>query len=71
VKGLKDRSGGISLTPKEYDAADRLRNRFFLFVVKNFSETPYHEMFRDPLYAGMNFRRVERTVVQTSWVTGL
>jgi len=38
VKGLKDRTGGLSLTPKEYEAAKNLRERFFLFVVRNFRD---------------------------------
>jgi hypothetical protein len=71
VKGLKGKTGGISLTPREYAAAEMLRHRFFLFVVKNFEETPFHEIFCDPLTLGLNFRRVERTVVQTSWLVNI
>src|SRR5205085_11812117 len=29
VKGLKERMGGLSLTPKEHDTATALRDRFF------------------------------------------
>jgi hypothetical protein len=36
VKGLKERKGSLALTPKEYEVATVLRDRFFLFVVKNF-----------------------------------
>ncbi len=35
VKGLKDRTGNLSLTPKEHEVAGLLGGRFFLFVVKN------------------------------------
>src|SRR5271157_3480657 len=36
VKGLKDRAGSVSLTPKEHEVATSLASRFFLFIVKNF-----------------------------------
>src|ERR1051326_5726952 len=32
VKGLKESSGGLAMTPKEYEAATTLADRFFLFV---------------------------------------
>jgi hypothetical protein len=67
VKGLKDRIGSLSLTPKEYDVAMTLRERFFLFVVKNFQESPFHEIFQDPLSGRLQFRRSERVMVQVSW----
>jgi hypothetical protein len=71
VKGLKDRSGTVALTPKEYDVAAALSGRFFLFVVKNFAEYPFHEVYRDPLTCGLQFVRKERTVIQVSWLTGV
>lgn len=69
VKGLKDRAGGLSLTPKEYEVASTLTSRFFLFVVKNFRESPFHEIYQNPLAAGLKFSKKERVVVHTSWLT--
>lgn len=69
VKGLKDRSGSLSMTPKEHELAETLRNRFFLFVVKNFRETPFHEIHQDPLAGSLQFTRKERVTVQVSWLT--
>jgi hypothetical protein len=71
VKGLRGRDGGLSLTPKEYSAAAGLRDRFFLFVVKNFQESPFHEIFQNPLSGGLQFRRSERIVVQVSWLVNV
>ncbi|HWE85847.1 MAG TPA: DUF3883 domain-containing protein [Terracidiphilus sp.] len=71
VKGLMGRSGGVALTQKEYDAAARIKERFFLFVVSNFRETPTHAIYRDPLCGGLNFRRTERVIVQVSWLTSV
>jgi hypothetical protein len=71
VKGLKDRIGSLSLTPKEYDVAMTLRGRFFLFVVKNFQESPFHEIFRDPLLGTLQFRKIERVTIQVSWLANV
>ena|SRR5579863_4511037 len=62
---------GVSLTPKEHDVAMALRDRFFLFVVKNFQEAPFHEIFQNPLSSGLQFRRTERVTVQVSWLASV
>jgi len=69
VKGLKERTGGLSLTPKEFEVATVLRDRFFLFVVTNFKETPIRRIFQNPVSGGLRFTRNERSVVQVSWLT--
>jgi len=71
VKGLKERAGSLSLTPKEFEAATTLRDRFFLFVVKNFKESPFHEVFRDPVSGGLRFKKSERVIVQVSWLASV
>jgi Protein NO VEIN, C-terminal len=69
VKGLKEQTGSLSMTPKEYGVASALRDRFFLFVVRNFRESPSHSIFRNPLSSDLHFRRTERTTIQVSWLT--
>lgn len=69
VKGLKERTGSLLLTSREHETAAALGDRFFLFVVKNFRESPYHEIFRNPLAGGLQFAKTERLVVQISWQT--
>jgi hypothetical protein len=69
VKGLKQKIGGLSLTPKEYEAAAELKDRFFLFVVKNFQESPYHEIFQNPLASKLRFIRKERVSIYLPWET--
>ncbi len=71
VKGLKERSGNLSLTPKEHEVAAALKERFFLFVVKNFQESPFHEIFQDPLSCKLKFKKKERVVVHVSWLTSV
>jgi hypothetical protein len=71
VKGLKERMGSLSLTPKEHDVAVSLRDRFFLFVVKNFQELPFHEIFQNPLSGRLQFRKTERVMVQVSWLANV
>jgi hypothetical protein len=69
VKGLRSQTGSLSMTPKEYDVASALKDRFFLFVVKNFREVPSHEIFKNPLFCNLHFKKVERVTVQVSWLT--
>jgi hypothetical protein len=69
VKGLKERAGSLALTPKEYATAGELADRFFLFVVKNFRHSPFHEIYQNPLSGLLRFRKTERVVVQVSWST--
>jgi hypothetical protein len=71
VKGLKDQTGSLSMTPKEYDVASAMRERFFLFVVKNFRELPSHEIFQNPLSGRLHFKRTERITIQVSWLTSV
>jgi hypothetical protein len=71
VKGLKEKSGSVSLTPKEHEVASVLARRFFLFIVKNFRESPYHEIYPDPLAGALRFSKKERIVVQTSWLANV
>ena len=71
VKGLRELTGGLSLTPKEYEVARAMRNCFYLFVVKNFRKSPVHEIFPDPLSCGLEFTRTERRVIQVSWQTSV
>jgi hypothetical protein len=69
VKGLKEQTGNLSMTPKEYDAASTLRERFFLFVVRNFRETPHHTIFQNPISSGLHFKKKETVIIQVSWST--
>jgi hypothetical protein len=71
VKGLKERMGSVSLTPKEHEVAVALTDRFFLFIVKNFQESPFHEIFQNPLSGKLQFRKTERVTVHVSWLTSV
>jgi hypothetical protein len=71
VKGLQGRTGSLSLTPKEYEVAGSMAERFYLFVVKNFRESPIHDIYQNPLEAGLQFTKKERVVVQVSWLANV
>jgi hypothetical protein len=71
VKGLRELTGRLSLTPKEYETAAKMRDRFYLFVVKNFKKSPVHEIFPDPLSCRLEFARSERKVIQVSWLASV
>lgn len=67
VKGMNEQSGNISMTNKEHSVASVLRDQYVLFVVKNFRENPFHQLFRDSLNSGLTFEKTEQKVVQISW----
>lgn len=67
VKGLSEQSGSIALTSKEYAVASIMTSRFFLFVVKNFKENPFHELYQDPLSGKLIFKKVEQKTIQVNW----
>jgi len=71
VKGLNGITGTLSLTPKEHEIAAELRDRFFLFVVRNFRESPFHEIFQNPLSSSLRFRKKERVMIQVSWLANV
>jgi hypothetical protein len=71
VKGLNGVTGNLSLTPKEHETATELADRFFLFVVKNFRESPFHLIFRNPLSGRLKFKKKERVMVQVSWLANV
>lgn len=68
VKGMRERNGWLSMTEKEHECADQLAGRFFLFVVKNFREKPFHEIHENPLRSHLQFKRKKRVVVHISWL---
>lgn len=71
VKGLMDKSGSLSLTPKEHHMATTLADRFYLFVVKNFRVSPFHEIYCNPLVSSLSFKKKERRIVQVSWLASV
>lgn len=70
VKGLREVRGSVTLTDKEQRVARVLRDRYFLFIVKNFRDKPFHEVHQDPL-GSLSFIRAEKTVVQVTWTSVL
>jgi len=71
VKGIQAKSGSIAFTPKEYLTAGKLADRYFLFVVKNFRESPSHAIYQNPLGAGLRFTKNEQVVINTTWQTAM
>ena len=67
VKGIQLEKGGIILTNKEHSVASSLRKTYYLYIVKNFDDVPYAVKYCDPIQAGLDFRRVERKIVQVTW----
>lgn len=67
VKGLREKTGQIQMTDLEFAMADALQERYFLVLVRNFAEDPFHSVIVNPAHSSMQFTRVERTEVRLSW----
>jgi len=67
VKGINENSGNIIMTEKEYSVAKELKDRYFLYIVKNFREEPFPKYFQDPAYGKLNFKKIELSIKQVSW----
>lgn len=70
VKGLNEAKGNIALTNKEHTVANFLKDRYFIFVVKNFKENPFHNVYQDPIEK-LNFKWVENMIKQINWNTSV
>ena len=69
VKGLNTKIGNVSMTEKEFYIADKLKEKYCLFIVSNFMETPSHQYIFDPLNSRLTFKKNERQVIQTTYNT--
>jgi len=67
VKGLREKRGSILITELEYEMADLLGSEFYLVVVRNFSETPFHTVFQDPIRNGLKLKKTERLTSEIQW----
>jgi hypothetical protein len=67
IKGLAAPTGEIMMTPKEHRVAEYLGDRYFLCVVRNFSEKPALSIFRNPLAGDLDFVRRERQQTLETW----
>lgn len=71
VKGMRSRIGQILFTDLEHAMAETLAERYFLVVVRNFADKPFHSVFRNPLRCNLPFVRIERKETRISWLTNL
>lgn len=71
VKGLRTRFGQIRLTELEHDMADALRSRYYLVLVRNFSEKPFHTVINNPADCDIQFTKVERREVRRTWTANI
>ncbi|EML8171378.1 DUF3883 domain-containing protein [Campylobacter upsaliensis] len=49
VKGLNENKGQFLLTQKEFEMADKLKENYCLFIVRNLKEKPKESLFFHPL----------------------
>lgn len=67
VKGMFEDAGPVMLTEKEHRRAAQLRDRYFLYVVRGFRDTPFASIWRNPLESDLNWEMLSRQLTVTSW----
>jgi hypothetical protein len=55
------------MTDLEYEMAEALRDRYYLVLVRNFAEEPFHTVIKDPIKSTLQFTKVERQEIRVSW----
>lgn len=71
VKGLSTANGSVMLTSKEHRVANELQSKYYLFVVRNFNNAPFHTYFANPLNSKLHFTKSIQTINQISWNTNI
>ena len=66
VKGLAESSGGILLTNKEWQAANKFKNKFFLAVVSEINSDPEIKFICDPA-SKLKVKKNIVTTIQVQW----
>jgi len=66
VKGIGTNRGAILMTEKEYALAEKLQERYCLFVVRDFQKTPFHSLFFNPLHSRLIFTPQPKTIISYS-----
>ncbi|MFA7444352.1 MAG: DUF3883 domain-containing protein [Flavobacteriaceae bacterium] len=69
VKGLSESKGSIQMTENEFNVAEKLKEKYCLFVVKNFKEKPIHDIIFNPLNSQLNFKEIKKEIIQTTYNT--
>lgn len=68
VKGMNGKTGNVLLTEREYEMAYNLKDKYCLFVVRNFKDKPFHDLYFDPLNRGqIHFIRQEEQIIRTTY----
>lgn len=67
VKGLRATCGQMQMTDLEFAMAEELRERYYLVLIRNFVETPFHTVIKNPAKSAMTFTKVERNEIRLSW----
>lgn len=69
VKGLREKNGQIQMTELEHEIASALKERYYLVLIRNFAERPFHTVVNNPLDSDMRFRMIEKVEVRHTWAT--
>jgi hypothetical protein len=72
IKGLSDNKGQILLTEKEEMVAKELKDKYFIFLVKNFIDKPNYKLFQNPMFNNdISFVKKEHIITQVNYYANI
>lgn len=66
VKGLNAKTGNFLMTQKEFDVAESLKDKYCLYVVKDFRKNPFETLFLNPL-KHFDLKKISQQIIQVSY----
>lgn len=66
VKGLNAKTGNFIMTQKEFDVAESLKDKYCLYVVKDFRKNPFETLFFNPLEC-FDLKKISQQIIQVSY----
>ncbi|MBO7081031.1 MAG: DUF3883 domain-containing protein [Neisseriaceae bacterium] len=66
VKGISQNKGSFLLTQKEFEMANRFKDKYCLFIVRNLQEKPYENLFFNPTKK-IDLKLIQQEIIQTSY----
>jgi hypothetical protein len=71
VKGLRPKNGQIQMTDLEYRVSEILKDRYYLIVVRNFEESPFLTVYKNPLNTSLSFTQQSKVETKLTWTSAI
>lgn len=67
IKGISEQHGGILFTQKEWEIAEKLRDKYYLIIISNIKTERYNIRIINNPFESLNPQRNIQEIIQVSW----